>query len=227
MSDSRLALAIDTDDVVEALRWAKEYSYAFGYAKVGLELFVSEGPSVIYSLRELGYRIFLDLKLHDIPNTVFKAAKVIGSFGVELLTVHSLGGLDMLKAAVEGVVTGAVLAGVAEPPAIIGVTYLTSDSSIDPAGFAERLTLIKDSGARGFVSSGHEVARAKELEPDLFAVVPGIRFRDDARDDQSRVMTPTQALTQGADLLVLGRSVTRSQRPREAIEMLLESISKI
>ena len=226
-ANDRLALALDTDDTVEALRWARDLRDVFGVAKVGLELFTSEGPSIIFALREMGYRVFLDLKLHDIPTTVYRCARVIGGFGVELVTLHVQGGSDMLKAGVEGLGEGARASGTAIIPVALGVTFLTSDPKVDPAVFDQRLETLYSAGCRGFVSSSAEVAGAKALFPDLLSVVPGIRFGGAQSDDQSRIATPSAAFAQGADLLVVGRSITRAPDRAKAIKALEAELAAI
>ncbi|MCL4369209.1 MAG: orotidine-5'-phosphate decarboxylase [Actinobacteria bacterium] len=216
----RLAIALDTDDSVEALRWARDYRDVFGFAKVGLELFTSEGPGIIYALRELGYKVFLDLKMHDIPNTVKRAARVVGGYGVDLLTVHAAGGVPMLRAAVEGLSEGAAAAGSATEPRVLAVTFLTSDPAVDQIAFIARLDAAAEAGCGGYVCAAAEVEMAKERHPELFALVPGIRFKGAEVDDQGRVATPSVALAKGADLIVIGRSVTRAADPAVAIAML-------
>ncbi len=216
----RLAIALDTDDSVEALRWARDYRDVFGFAKVGLELFTSEGPGIIYALRELGYKVFLDLKMHDIPNTVKRAARVVGGYGVDLLTVHAVGGVPMLRAAVEGLSEGAAAAGSVTEPRVLAVTFLTSDPEVDQIAFVARLDAAAEAGCGGYVCAAAEVEMAKERHPELFALVPGIRFKGAEADDQGRVATPSVALAKGADLIVIGRSVTRAADPAVAIAML-------
>jgi len=124
----RLAIALDVDDIVVAHRLAKEVAPWFGVAKVGLELFSAHGPAAINQLVGLGYKVFLDLKLHDIPTTVEKAARVVGSLGVSYLTIHAVGGAPMLRGGVEGLRDGAAAAGL-EPPCALAVTILTSDAA--------------------------------------------------------------------------------------------------
>lgn len=216
----RLALALDTDDGVEALRWARDLREVFGIAKVGLELFSAEGASIIFALRELDFRVFLDIKMHDIPTTVYRASRVAGGFGVEMVTYHTQGGEAMLRAGVEGLAEGALAAGVKVAPIAIGVTYLTSEVRVDEKGFRKRLALAATSGCGGLVSSAGEVRLAKSLHPDLLAVVPGIRFGESSNDDQARVATPRQALAAGADVLVIGRSMTRASDLGAAVALL-------
>ncbi len=216
----RLALALDTDDAVEALRWARELRDVFGFAKVGLELFATEGASVIYALQELGYRVFLDIKMHDIPTTVYRASRVVGGFGVAMVTFHTQGGEAMLRAGVAGLGEGAAAAGLSQVPIALGVTVLTSSAQVDEEQFQERLGVAAAAGCGGFVSSAWEVRLGKSLYPDMVAVVPGIRFGPSPLDDQARVATPSTALAEGADLLVIGRSLTRATDIAAAIALL-------
>ena len=129
----RLALALDVDDLVAATRLARQLRPYFGVAKVGLELFSATGPDAVGTLAEMGYKVFLDVKLHDIPNTVEKSARVLGSLGASLLTLHAMGGADMLRAGVDGLAAGADAAGL-DAPTALAVTILTSDSGAPPHG---------------------------------------------------------------------------------------------
>lgn len=220
----RLALALDTDDATVALRWARDCESVFGYAKVGLELFCSAGPSIIFGLQEIGYRIFLDLKLHDIPNTVFRSSKVLGSYGVDLITVHASGGQAMMEACVDGLALGSQSSGLGATPKALGVTYLTSDSDVSDAAFLSRIELILNSGLAGFVSSAFEVGLGKQKDPTLIGVTPGIRLSGDVAHDQVRIATPRFAIDQGADLLVIGRSITNAPNLGEALTRLMAEI---
>ena len=216
---SRLALALDTDDLVDALRIAREMEPWFGVAKVGLELFSATGPECVSALAERGWRVFLDLKLHDIPTTVNKAARVLGALGASYLTVHAHGGVDMLRAAVEGLEAGATNAGLSVPAAI-AVTVLTSDDTAPPHILAKRVAVAVDGGCRGIVCASADVREAKQIAPRLIAVVPGIRLRGGERHDQARAATPDSAIGAGADLLVVGRAVTAAaDRARAASEI--------
>ena len=132
---SRLALALDVDDLVEATRLARELQTWFGVAKVGMELYAASGPDAIITVSALGYRVFLDLKLHDIPTTVGRAARVLGAVGVSYLTMHAAGGVEMLRAGVVGLREGAERAGL-EPSVALAVTILTSESDASPEVFA-------------------------------------------------------------------------------------------
>jgi orotidine-5'-phosphate decarboxylase len=212
----RLALALDTDDLVDALRIARELEPWFGVAKVGLELFSATGPEVVSALSERGWKVFLDLKLHDIPTTVRKAAHVLGALGASYLTLHAHGGVDMLQAGVEGLVLGAEKAGL-DPPAAIAVTVLTSDDSAPPHILGKRVAVAVEGGCRGIVCAASDVREAKQLAPRLIAIVPGIRLAGDPTHDQARSSTPEEAVGAGADLIVIGRTVTAaSDRPAAA-----------
>jgi orotidine-5'-phosphate decarboxylase len=203
----RLALALDTDDLVDALRTARDLEPWFAVAKVGLELFSATGPEVVTALVERGWKVFLDLKLHDIPNTVGKAARVLGALGASYLTLHAHGGVTMLQAGVEGLLTGAEQAGL-DPPAAIAVTVLTSDDAVPPHILGKRVATALEGGCSGIVCSASDVREAKQLAPRLFAVVPGIRLAGTDRHDHARAATPEEAILAGADLLVVGRTVT-------------------
>jgi len=204
---NRLALALDTDDLVDALRLARELEPWFGVAKVGLELYSATGPEAVSALAERGWKVFLDLKLHDIPTTVAKAARVLGALGASFLTLHAQGGVEMLRAGVEGLNVGAERAGL-EAPAAVAVTVLTSDDSAPAHILGKRVALAVEAGCRGIVCAAGDVREAKLLAPRLVAVVPGIRLVDGDRHDQARAATPELAIGEGADLLVVGRAVT-------------------
>lgn len=203
----RLALALDTDDLVDALRLARDLAPWFGVAKVGLELFSATGPDVVTSLTERGWKVFMDLKLHDIPTTVGKAARVIGALGTTYLTLHAHGGVDMLRAGVEGLALGADQAGLARPSAV-AVTVLTSDDSAPPHILGKRVAVAVEAGCRGIVCAASDVREAKQLAPRLATIVPGIRLSGSDRHDQARAASPGAAISAGADLLVVGRAVT-------------------
>ena len=211
----RLALALDVDDLVEAMRLAVSLRPWFGVAKVGLELFSSDGPEAIGALRALGYQVFLDLKLFDIPTTVQRSTMVLGSLGGEYLTLHALGGVDMLRAGVEGLHEGAARAGLPDPCAL-AVTVLTSDDSAPPHIVPNRVRLALEGGCGGLVLAAEDLQTARELAPRLKRVVPGIRLSGEARHDQARAASPQEAAANGADLLVIGRAVTKADDPRAA-----------
>ena len=219
----RLALALDTDDLVVALRLARDLEPWFGVAKVGLELFSAAGPDAVASLSDLGYDVFLDLKLHDIPTTVEKAARVIGALGVRYLTIHAMGGPVMLRAGVEGFVEGALAAGF-ERPVPLAVTVLTSDNDAPEHILPKRIGFAVEAGAGGVVCAGTDVQLVKQLAPRLEAVVPGTRPPGAPTHDQARVTTPAEAIEAGADVLVIGRTVTHADDPSKAAKELADSL---
>ncbi len=219
----KLAIALDVDDLIAATRLAKAVSPWFGVAKVGLELFSAAGPEAIGVMNGLGLDVFLDVKLHDIPNTVNKSARVLGAFGARYLTMHARGGLDMLKAGVEGLHAGSEAAGL-ETPVALGVTVLTSDDGAPGHILPRRLRMSLEAGCGGIVCATEDLPDARSLVPRLVKVVPGIRPEGVPVDDQARAATPQQALDAGADLLVVGRAVTGADDPEEAAAALAEGL---
>lgn len=211
----RLALVLDVDDLVEAIRLGQSLRPWFGVAKVGLELFSAAGPDAIGALRDMGYQVFLDLKLFDIPTQVNRACRVLGALGVEYLTLHATGGLDMLRAGVEGLTDGAERAGLPAPMAL-AVTVLTSDDSAPPHIVPNRVRLALEGGCGGLVLAAEDLQTARELAPRLKRVVPGIRLAGGPRHDQARAASPQEAVANGADLLVIGRTVTKAEDPMVA-----------
>lgn len=220
---SRLALALDVDDAVEAQRLARELRPWFGVAKIGLELFSAAGPPVVQMLIDDGYEVFLDLKMADIPTTVRKAATVLGALGVSYLTLHAFAGPAVLRAGVEGLAEGADRAGLAAPRAL-AVTVLTSDSDAPPHILAKRVTAAVEARCAGVVCAASDVAEAKEIAPRLLTAVPGIRLAGSPTHDQARAATPAEALAAGADLLVVGRAVTAAADRKSAAADLVASI---
>ena len=222
----KLALALDVDDLVVGVRLARELKSYFPVLKIGLELYSAAGPEVIGTFQQLGYKIFLDLKLHDIPNTVHRASKVLGSLGVNYLTLHTSGGSEMMSAGVEGLLEGAQNAGIGAPVAL-GVTILTSDPNTDEELMKQRIGVAKDSGCLGLVCSALDLPIVSKQAPDLLTVVPGIRLSGAEAHDQKRVATPSKALEEGAGLLVIGRSVTEAVNPTEAAETIYSDIANL
>jgi orotidine-5'-phosphate decarboxylase len=211
----RLALALDVDDLVAAVRLARRLAPWFGTAKVGLELFSAVGPDSVGALTDLGYDVFLDLKLHDIPTTVERAAKVLGSLGARYLNFHGQGGLTMMRAGVEGFKAGADDAGL-PPPLALAVTILTSSADAPVDLLSRRVADAIEADCDGVVCAASDVRSVKRLGPRLVAVVPGIRPAGTGVHDQARTATPAEAIGEGADLLVLGRAVTAAQDPSAA-----------
>lgn len=220
----KLAIALDVDDLILARRLAASVSDYFGVAKVGLELFSAAGPEAIGVMHDLGMDVFLDVKLHDIPNTVGKAGRVLGSLGAKYLTMHARGGEDMLKAGVEGLNAGAEAAGL-DAPIGLAVTVLTSDPGAPAHIVPRRLRMAMESGCGGIVCAAEDLSDARTIAPRLIRVVPGIRPEGVAADDQARSATPQVALEGGADLLVIGRAVTNADDPEDAAAKLALSLT--
>lgn len=220
----RLALVLDVDDLVVARRLAQTLRPWFGVAKVGLELFSAAGPDAIETMAELGYEVFADLKLHDIPTTVGKASTVLGSLGASYVTMHAFGGVDMLRAGVEGLAEGARRAGLAEPTAL-AVTVLTSDAGAPAHILPKRVATALEAGCGGLVCAVGDVREARLLGPNLTIVTPGIRPAGSPLHDQARAATPQEAFDAGADLLVIGRAVTHADDPVVAASDLVESLT--
>lgn len=220
----RLALALDVDDAATALSWGRRLRPWFGVAKVGLELFASSGPPVVAALADEGFAVFVDLKLHDIPTTVGRAATVLGRLGAAYVTVHTAGGEAMLRAAVEGMAQGAAEAGVAAP-CVLGVTVLTSDAAADPAVLAARAASAAATGCGGVVCAARDLTTVRQAGPRLTTVVPGIRPSGSPTDDQARAATPAAAIAAGADVLVVGRAVTASADPPARAAALAEEVA--
>ena len=196
------------------------------FVKIGMELFYAEGPQIIKTLKERGHRVFLDLKLHDIPNTVKKSMQVLGEYGVDMVNVHAAGGIEMMKAAKAGLMLGA--ARYADKPKLIAVTQLTSTDEdtmhrellIDrPLNEVVRQYALnaKEAGLDGVVCSAHEAADIHAAcGADFLTVTPGIRLAGDSVGDQKRVMTPAAAKAAGSDYIVVGRSITAEAKPIDA-----------
>lgn len=212
---SKMALALDVDDLVQATRLARQLAPWFGVAKIGLELYTAAGPDAIGSLIDMGFDVFLDLKLHDIPTTVGKSAAVAGALGVSYLTMHAHGGAAMLRAGVEGLQTGAREAELPIPTAL-AITVLTSDADAPDHIVPARLRVAVEAGCGGIVCAASDLKDIGEMAPRTLKVVPGIRAAGADRHDQPKAVTPKMALDAGADLLVVGRAVTLADNPAQA-----------
>ena len=223
---SRVVLALDVAHLDEAVALAQRLSPYVATVKIGLELFLAEGSAAVRALSEFGVDIFLDLKLHDIPTTVERSARVVGSLGVRYLTLHTSGGETMLRAGVAGLVAGADAAGYPSPLAV-GVTVLTSDPDASAGILRERTQLALSSGCGAFVCAAPDLKVTRAIAPELVAIVPGTRLPGVSTDDQSRTATPREAIEAGADLLVIGRPILRSRDPERAALELLRSIVDI
>ncbi len=230
----RIALAVDLPLSEGLAAWEQVAPYV-GVAKVGLSLFIEHGPRAVEVFLQRGARVFLDLKLHDIPNTVELAAAKAGALGVSYLTVHASGGAAMVKAAVQGAAAGAAKAG-HPAPVILAVTVLTSMNELAlsetgvsrlPDAQAELLAeLAVRAGATGLVCSAREVAAIRaRVGPGIVLCTPGIRPAGSAANDQSRTETPAAAIAAGSDLLVIGRPITAAPDLVAAARSIVESIN--
>ena len=223
MSRNPLVVAADFSDPAAAESLAAALAGLVGFVKVGLELFTAAGPDVVR--RVLAHApVFLDLKLHDIPNTVERAARNVGRLGAGLVTVHALGGAEMVRAAVRGAAAGAREAGV-EAPGVIAITVLSSlagEGLASPASLAfEAVT----AGAAGVVVSGDDVGTVRDaLGRDAILVVPGVRPGGQPANDHARILTPGEALERGADYIVVGRPITQSPDPAGAARGVLREV---
>ena len=230
-----IIVALDLPSPQKAVKLAEELAPVVGAFKVGKQLFVSGGPDIVRKLRATGAKVFLDLKLHDIPNTVAKAVIAATDLGVQMTTVHASGGTAMLAAAENAAHEQAAMLR-AEPPLVLAVTVLTS---MDDGDFAElgvggsleeqvlRLAkLATGAGLRGLVCSPQEIEILRaELGDDVQLVTPGIRPATMKADDQKRTMTPAEAIQVGANWLVIGRPITGANDPRVAAIGILHSIN--
>ena len=232
--EDKIILAIDGLNISDAVTLLKDCPN-LKWVKVGLELFMKEGPDVINIFKDMGKKIFLDLKFHDIPNTMKSACYEVSKYGVDMISLHSLAGSKALKLSKKASLEGARELNI-KPPKIIGVTVLTSLSSVE---FETDLNIHESieeyvvklaqvcfqSGLDGCVCSPWEVKKLRCFFPNEFKLVtPGIRL-ENKKDDQKRVMTPIDALKNGANQLVIGRSITKSQDPQKTFSEICKSIS--
>lgn len=229
MAGPRIIVALDFADASTALAFAARITPAQCRLKVGMELFTAAGPNVVSALVSRGFDVFLDLKYHDIPSTVARACGQAANLGVWMLNVHTLGGMKMLQAAREAVDR------LSHRPLLIGVTLLTSHGNDDIAelGFepgterhVERLaSLAQAAGLDGVVCSPLEASVLRQrFGKDFVLVTPGVRPAGAATDDQQRTRTPTEAVADGADYLVIGRPITRAPNPLAALEAINREI---
>ncbi|MCD8509630.1 MAG: orotidine-5'-phosphate decarboxylase [Bacillus sp. (in: Bacteria)] len=226
MESRPLIVALDFPNRDEALPFLSPFEGKNLFVKVGMELFYKEGQSFIYALKEQGHHIFLDLKLHDIPTTVKRAMTQLASLEVDIVNVHAMGGVEMMKAAKEGLVAGTKAGG--KVPTCIAVTQLTSTSEemmqrelMIPGSLEDHVLhlcgRVKEAGLDGVVCSAQEVQLIRQtIEAPFYTVTPGIRRAEDAANDQQRVVTPQLAAAYGADAIVVGRGITRANNPVEA-----------
>jgi len=227
--DSKIIVALDYADSASALALVDRLEPQLCKLKVGKELFTAAGPQLVESLVKRGYAVFLDLKFHDIPNTVAKACQAASRLGVWMLNVHASGGLAMMQAAKQGVADSG------HQPLLIAVTVLTSMSEpeLQQVGVADRLPnqvmrlaqLTQQAGLDGVVCSAQEASLLRQsCGNDFCLVTPGIRLADAAKDDQTRIVTPTQAIALGASYLVIGRPITQAAHPLQTLQAIQQSI---
>lgn len=236
-ADERIIVPLDVPDLESAIALVDKLPQV-SFWKVGLELFTSTGPAILDVLKSRQKRIFLDLKFHDIPNTVAGACRAAAGYGVDLLTIHATCGKDCLTAAAEAVQVGAEKAGT-KPPNLIAITLLTSISARDLAfdlkiplelpEFALQMALLaENSGLNGAVCSPQEVGQLREsCGEDFLLVCPGVRPSWAEKGDQKRSLSPSQAVQAGADFLVIGRPITAAPDPVVAWERVCEELSLI
>ncbi|OBS10483.1 orotidine-5'-phosphate decarboxylase [Acidihalobacter prosperus] len=226
---ARVIVALDFPDAGGALALAAQLDPQLCRLKVGFELFVAAGPALVEALMARGFDVFLDLKFHDIPNTVASACRAAANLGVWMLNVHASGGSAMMQAARESIAT------CPRPPLLIAVTVLTSMDSGDlrrigverSAGeqVLELARLTQDCGLDGIVCSAQEARLLREaIGAEFLLVTPGIRPHDSEGDDQKRVLSPVEALRAGSDYLVVGRPITRAQDPLGRLHAISESL---
>ena len=222
-----MIVACDAPDLAQTLRLARTLRGVVHTVKVGSVLFTAAGPAAITQLQKLGFRVFLDLKFHDIPSTVERSCDAAARHGVWMLTVHACGQREMLEAAMAGARRGA-RAGSSRPK-IVGVTVLTSVGSGKAVGVAGRALALaveaKRAGLDGVVASAHEAAAIRRrVGPRALIVCPGIRPASATHDDQARVASPMEAVARGADFLVVGRPIAGAADPRRAAVSIIEEI---
>lgn len=233
----KIIVALDFPEVEQARACVASLHGKATYLKVGMELFYRAGDRFLHELKEQGFKIFLDLKLHDIPNTVQGAARSLTRLGVDMLTVHASGGVQMMAAAREGMLQG--LASGQATPILIAITMLTStdqqtmNDELKVSGPVEEhvvhlAQLTKQAGLDGVVSSPLEVEQIKgAVGTNFITVTPGIRPFGTAANDQKRVTTPEEAIGMGTDYMVIGRAITAADNPAEAYDRILTSIQSI
>ncbi|MBP5400768.1 MAG: orotidine-5'-phosphate decarboxylase [Bacteroidales bacterium] len=223
-------IALDFSTANETLAFLNSFSDFHPFVKVGMEIFYAEGPAIVKELKDRGHKVFLDLKLHDIPNTVRKAMRVLAGLGVDITNVHAAGTVQMMRAALEGLTEGSTNG---QRPQLIAVTQLTSTSEetlhnelLIPQPMeqvvAQYAKNAAAAGIDGVVCSPLEVPDVKKACGNGFiTVTPGVRFADSSTDDQSRIATPVRARELGSDYIVVGRPITQAANPLEAYKRCL------
>lgn len=233
-AEEKIILAIDGLDIHE-MKILLEKCPNIKWVKVGLELFIREGPSVIGLLKEMNKKIFLDLKFHDIPNTMSAACYQISKLGVDIISVHAAAGIKALKVSKKATLEGASKVNI-KPPSVVGITVLTSFSIEDFQNDLERKNSIQeevlrlaklsfDAGLDGCVCSPWEANFVRSLYKNNFELItPGIRVSIENKDDQNRIMTPSEAIKNGASKLVIGRSISKAKDPSKVLSEISNSI---
>lgn len=232
INQPRIIVALDYKDKASALSLLEQLDPKLCQVKVGMELYTKEGPAIIQAIQQKNFSIFLDLKFFDIPTTVAKACSVVANLGVSMLTLHILGGKDMLEQAVDSISTAS------NPPLLLGVTLLTSwnNNTIKQIGLSypsvqdgvlSLAQLAESAGIKGLVCSAQEARFLRSHNIKQTLVTPGIRFTSDNSDDQdpNRIATPKAAIEAGADYLVIGRSITQAENPQQALEQVMSIFS--
>lgn len=235
VSDSKIVVALDYQDAQQALALVQQLDPNLCKLKVGKELFTAAGPKFVEQLVAKEFAVFLDLKFHDIPNTVSKACEAATKLGVWMLNVHASGGSAMMQAALEGVDKGSTST---NSPYLIAVTVLTSmnQATLHELGIETNIEqqvlrlaqLTKNAGLHGVVCSAQEATLIREhIGSDFLLVTPGIRPSFASKDDQSRILTPSQALAAGASYLVIGRPITQAKEPLTALSLIYQEIQSV
>jgi orotidine-5'-phosphate decarboxylase len=234
-ASERLIFALDVDELTQAQRWVRELRNHVGIFKVGKQLFTRCGPDVVKMIRDEGGEVFLDLKYHDIPNTVAMAGIEACRLGVKIFNVHALGGREMMSETARKAAESCRAAGI-PAPLLLAVTILTSstDATLREIGIERPVAemvprlakLAQEAGCGGVVASPLEVVQIRAAcGPEFKIVTPGVRPAFAAADDQKRIMTPGEAISAGADYLVIGRPISAAAQPMSAAQMILDEIS--
>jgi len=231
----KIIFALDVDHFADAQRWVNLLKDRIGLFKVGKQLFTHAGPKVVDMIRQKGQNVFLDLKYHDIPNTVARAGEEATKLNVSMFNLHALGGIEMMKKTVESSQAMAKSLGVPKPT-ILAVTILTSmdENALREVGIQNSVleevgrlaSLAAKAGVDGVVASPQEIGIIRERCGEKFLIVtPGIRAPSDKKDDQKRTLTPKEAISAGANYLVIGRPIKEAKDPLEAVQKIIEDIS--
>lgn len=239
LAKERIVLALDVDTPDEALKLVKKLHQNVGIFKVGMQLYNNEGPDIVKKINDIGGKVFVDLKFHDIPNTVAAAGRIMTRLNCCMFNVHAAGGREMMRRLNEAVQSEATDLGTASP-LILAVTVLTSISQNEMENDmcvygmkVEELVvkwalMAKECGMSGVVCSPHEIVAIRDAcGPDFIIVTPGIRPAWSATNDQKRITTPAEALRLGADYMVIGRPITKADNPQKAVEMIISELEGV